>query len=130
LDFRIYNPPESPFNKGGLRGINGWSCPLEKGSLTVQMSLLYELLKPLKGPLIRLTIVLVLVLGLFYYLFGTIRFKDYGDFIIRLLDAIAWPLVILVLAILFYDPLIKLLNALAEYLSRLGHGRSGGPPNP
>jgi hypothetical protein len=87
------------------------------------MGLFYELLKPLKGTLLRLAIVLVLILGLFYYLFGTIRFKDYGDFIIRLLDAIAWPVVILLLAILFYDPIIKLLNALAEYLkSRTGPG--------
>ena len=90
------------------------------------MSFLYDLLKPLKGPLIRIAIVLILVLGLFYYLFGTIRFKDYGDFVIRLLDITAWPIVILIISILFYDPIVKLLNALADYLSRSGPGRSGG----
>lgn len=87
------------------------------------MSLFYNLLAPLKGPIIRLLITLILVLGLFYYLFGTIRFKDYGDFVIRLLDVAAWPTVILILVILFYDSIVKLMNALAEYLiSRTGHG--------
>ena len=87
------------------------------------MSLFYDLLSPLKGPIIRLSIALILILGLFYYLFGTIRFKDYGDFIIRLLDVAAWPTVILILAILFYNSIVKLLNALSEYLiSRTGRG--------
>jgi hypothetical protein len=89
------------------------------------MNFLYEILKPLKGTAIRLAIAIVLILGLMYYLFGTIRFKDYGEFIIRLLDITIWPMVILIISILFYDPLVKLLNAMAEYLSR-GHGRPGG----
>ncbi|MBI5125020.1 MAG: hypothetical protein HZA70_02175 [Planctomycetes bacterium] len=100
----------------------GGFCPLEK-EFNRYMSLFYDLLAPLKGPIIRLLITLILVLGLFYYLFGTIRFKDYGDFVIRLLDVAAWPTVILILVILFYDSIVKLMNALAEYLiSRTGHG--------
>ncbi|HHT9140719.1 MAG TPA: hypothetical protein ACFYEA_05995 [Candidatus Tripitaka californicus] len=100
----------------------GGFYPLEK-EFNGHMSLFYDLLAPLKGPIIRLLITLILVLGLFYYLFGTIRFKDYGDFIIRLLDVAAWPTVILILVILFYDSIVKLMNALAEYLiSRTGRG--------
>lgn len=99
----------------------------ERKVLIGYMSFFYDLLQPLKGPAIRLLVALVLILGLLYYLFGTIRFKDYGDFFLRLLEVAAWPTVILILALLFYKPLIKLLNALADYLSRSGPGRSEGP---
>ncbi len=82
---------------------------------------LYDLVKPLKTPLIKLAVTLILVLGLMYYLFGTIRFKDYGDFFIRLLDVAAWPTVLLILAILFHGSIVKLLDAVADYLkSRVG----------
>ena len=78
--------------------------------------MLYNPLKSLKESLLQILVFLLLILALLYYLFGSIRFKDYGDFVIRLIDVLAWPAVILTLASWFYDPIVKVLNSLADFL--------------
>ncbi|MFQ5956954.1 MAG: hypothetical protein ACE5KK_04205 [Candidatus Brocadiales bacterium] len=79
-----------------------------------------ELLKILKWSPVNILILFLLVLAALYYLFASLRFDTYGNFIIGVLDALAWPFAVVIIAKLYYEPIGKLLDSLTDYLSRKG----------
>ncbi|HCN19522.1 MAG: hypothetical protein A3C38_07430 [Planctomycetes bacterium RIFCSPHIGHO2_02_FULL_50_42] len=79
-----------------------------------------EFLKILRWSPVNILILFLLVLAVPYYLFASLRFDTYGNFIIGVLDALAWPAAIVIIARLYYEPIVKLLDSLAEYLSAKG----------
>ncbi len=79
-----------------------------------------ELLKLFKWSPVNILILLLVVLAAIYYLFASLRFDTYGNFIIGVLDALAWPTAVVIIAKLYYEPIVKLLDSLSDYLSTKG----------
>ncbi|MCP4364778.1 MAG: hypothetical protein GY800_05705 [Planctomycetes bacterium] len=81
-----------------------------------------ELFKILKWSPVNLLLLFLLAIAALYYLFASIRFDTYGSFIIGLLDAVAWPAAVVIVAKLYYEPIVRLLDSITEYMGRKGPG--------
>lgn len=79
-----------------------------------------EFLKILQWSPVNILILFLLVLAVLYYLFASLRFDTYGNFIIGVLDALAWPVAFVITAKLYYEPIVRLIDSLTEYLSAKG----------